>query len=74
MLVGTVVIFLWRVIVRRQSPWMQRQCRRRGHSCNKTSRRETAIAPDEKVALIESQDQEVADLPPYEENPNTSQS
>ncbi|ROT34685.1 hypothetical protein SODALDRAFT_82945 [Sodiomyces alkalinus F11] len=73
MLVGTVVIFLWRVLVRRQSPWVRRQCRRRGHSCSKASRRETAAAAEEKVALMESQDDDVAHLPPYEENRNTAQ-
>ncbi|KAL2757770.1 hypothetical protein ACRALDRAFT_1074675 [Sodiomyces alcalophilus JCM 7366] len=73
MLVGTIVISLWRVIVRRQSPWMQRQCRRRGHSCHKASRRETAVAADEKEALIESRDQDVDHLPPYEESPKPSQ-
>lgn len=77
MLVGTSIVFIWRVFARRQTPWMQRHCRRRrahSHSSrnrsanNKASRKEVALVEDEKSGLMALHDEEdVADLPPYEE-------
>ncbi|KAM0333537.1 hypothetical protein ACHAQA_002202 [Verticillium albo-atrum] len=71
MAVGTAIVCLWRLVVRRESPWIHRQCRRRGgHACSKASRHETAFA-EEKAGLLESQN-DVADLPPYEEAPQAT--
>ncbi|TDZ54736.1 hypothetical protein CTRI78_v006072 [Colletotrichum trifolii] len=48
MMVGTFVVCLWRVFVRRQSPFAHRHCRRRSR---KSSHREAAV-PDEKAGLM----------------------
>lgn len=66
-MMGTLVVCVWRLVFRRRSAWMRRQCRRRGgHSCHKASQREIAAA-SEKAGLIENQDEDVPDLPAYTE-------
>ena len=67
-MMGTLVVCIWRLMFRRRSAWMDRQCRRRGaHSCHtKPAQRETAVAA-EKASLIENQDEDVPDLPAYTE-------
>jgi hypothetical protein len=64
MMVGTVVVCLWRVLVRRQSPFSRRHCRRRaGRACHKTARQEASVA-EEKASLMDQQD----DLPAYKDS------
>ncbi|CRK27078.1 hypothetical protein BN1708_004300 [Verticillium longisporum] len=73
MAVGTAIVCLWRLVVRRESPWVRHQCRRRAQASPKASRHESAVA-EEKSGLLESQaDDDVADLPPYEEEPKATQ-
>ncbi|KAM0280849.1 hypothetical protein ACHAQH_003879 [Verticillium albo-atrum] len=70
---GTAIVCLWRLVVRRESPWVRSQCRRRGQVCAKASRNEMAVA-EEKSGLMQSQaDDDVADLPPYEEERKAAQ-
>jgi len=64
MMVGTVVVCLWRFFYRRQSPFARRHCRRRGHSCHKTNVAEAAVVDEEKSGLMEDQD-----APPQYEMP-----
>lgn len=76
MMFGTFVVCVWRLVIRRQSPWMRRKCRRHGsHACHKARKQEAALS-EEKSGLLEDQDESVADLPPYEEvgNIETSRS
>ncbi|KAK1573792.1 uncharacterized protein LY79DRAFT_673350 [Colletotrichum navitas] len=60
MMVGTFVVCLWRVFVRRQPPFARRHCRRRAR---KSVHREAA-AVEEKSGLMA----EAEDLPPYKDN------
>ncbi len=53
MMVGTLIVGLWRVFVRRQSFFHQR--RRHGHCHHKASQKEAAVA-EEKSGLMEHQD------------------
>jgi hypothetical protein len=55
MMVGTFFVCLWRIFVRRQSPFKARHCRRRGHSCHKATQNESAVT-EEKSSLIDHQD------------------
>ncbi|KAL0937654.1 uncharacterized protein CTRU02_207385 [Colletotrichum truncatum] len=66
MMVGTFVVCLWRVFVRRQPPFARRHCRRRSR---KSSHREAAAA-EEKSGLMAEQE----DLPPYQDNEDTPKS
>ncbi|GKT96116.1 LOW QUALITY PROTEIN: hypothetical protein Ct61P_13966 [Colletotrichum tofieldiae] len=59
MMVGTFVVCLWRVFVRRQPPFARRHCRRRAR---KSAHRE-AGAVEEKSELMA----ETEDLPPYKD-------
>lgn len=60
MMAGTFVVYLWRVIVRRQSPFARRHSRRRSR---KSSHREAAAA-EEKSGLMTEQET----LPPYKDD------
>lgn len=61
MMVGTFVVCLWRVFVRRQPPFARRHCRRRSR---RSSHREVAAADEEeKAGLMVVQE----DLPPYKD-------
>ncbi|KAF4912339.1 hypothetical protein CGCF415_v003892 [Colletotrichum fructicola] len=60
MMVGTFVVCLWRVVVRRQSPFPRKHCRRRSR---KSSHREAA-ATEEKAGLMTEQE----DLPAYKDD------
>ena len=67
MMMGTLVVFIWRLVFRRQTPWVRRQCRRRGgHACHKADEDGAALAA-EKASLMENQDEDVPDLPAYSE-------
>ncbi|OLN97232.1 hypothetical protein CCHL11_07705 [Colletotrichum chlorophyti] len=59
MVVGTFVVCLWRVFVRRQTPFAHRHCRRRSR---KSAQREAATS-EEKTGLIA----ESEDVPPYKD-------
>jgi hypothetical protein len=59
MMFGTLAVCLWRVFVRKQSPWMHRHCRRRGHSCHKANHQAAGTAVvviEEKSGLMEHQE------------------
>ncbi|KAF6810038.1 hypothetical protein CSOJ01_06561 [Colletotrichum sojae] len=61
MMVGTFVVCLWRVFVRRQPAFARRHCRRRSR---RSSHREVAAADEEeKAGLMAAQE----DLPPYKD-------
>lgn len=67
MMMGTLVVFIWRLVFRRQTPWVRRQCRRRGgNTCHKADEDGAALAT-EKASLMENQDEDVPDLPAYSE-------
>ncbi|KXH29929.1 hypothetical protein CSIM01_10680 [Colletotrichum simmondsii] len=60
MMVGTFVVCLWRVFVRRQAPFARRHCRRRAR---RNTHREAGAVEEKSELMAES-----ADLPPYKDD------
>ncbi|KAL2198650.1 hypothetical protein P885DRAFT_59204 [Corynascus similis CBS 632.67] len=69
MVVGTVLVSLWRALFRRRSGSAGHRRRRSSHAHRRRlSRKESALAEDEKAGLMEYQDEAPQDAPPsYEE-------
>ncbi|WYZ39200.1 hypothetical protein EsH8_III_001114 [Colletotrichum jinshuiense] len=53
MMVGTFVVCLWRVLVRRQAPFARRHCR---HRSRKSAHREAGVVEEKSGLMVESED------------------